>query len=247
MTRRELFRCTLYTAVIPILVLGNSIRSIYSLIKREDISDREILINLLEPVSDELTSVALILLIFAPMTVLVFEHIKGDDRVDRLFRYRDRDSYTKSLIADEIKYSIMVVVIMEVLKILSLVLFLGLRIMTSKEVLVYLSLDIFMCFLFYFRVVSVYLLCKAKFPNRIVSIITTVFIYFVEYVGFYYVFYETEWLPAYTLIIPFNTVFKGITPVMTVVWFCVSLIMDVILALLLIITMRGKDILRFEK
>ena len=70
MTRRELFRCTLYTAVIPILVLGNSIRSIYSLIKREHISDREILINLLEPVSDELTSVALILLIFAPMTVL---------------------------------------------------------------------------------------------------------------------------------------------------------------------------------
>ena len=59
MTRRELFRCTLYTAVIPILVLGNSIRSIYSLIKREHISDREILINLLEPVSDELTSVAL--------------------------------------------------------------------------------------------------------------------------------------------------------------------------------------------
>ena len=247
MTRRELLRCILYTAIIPIVVLGNSIRVTYLEIKQEHISDKEILNNLIEPVSEGLALVPLILLIFSSMTVLVFEYIKGDDRVDRLLRYRDRDSYTRSLIVDGLKYSLCVVMIMEILKILSLILFLGLRIMASKEVLVYIFLDTFMCFLFYFRVISVYLLCKTEFSNRIVSIITTVFIYFVEYIIFYYVLYETEWLPAYTLMISFDTVFRGVNPVMAVVWFCVSLIIDVILALLLIIKMRGKDILSFEK
>ena len=71
MTRRELLRCILYTAIIPIVVLGNSIRVTYLEIKQEHISDKEILNNLIEPVSEGLALVPLILLIFSSMTVLV--------------------------------------------------------------------------------------------------------------------------------------------------------------------------------
>lgn len=247
MTRHELFRSIIFTAVVPLLVAGNGIRGMYVLINSEHISEREIFYNLIHTSNGELGSTALMLLIFAPMVMIVFEHIKGDDRLDCVVRHRNRDSYTKSLIADGVKYSACVVVLMETLKVFSLILFLGLKIIVSKILLFYLLLDTLVSFLFYFRVINIYLLCKAKFSSRNISIIITVLVYFIEYVIFFYVFYETELLPAYTLIIPFAAVFQGINPVLMVGEICVSLIMNIMFALLLIVEMRRKDILSFEK
>ncbi|MDY2960367.1 MAG: hypothetical protein SOR72_06195 [Hornefia sp.] len=247
MTRRDLFMSIIFTAVIPLFLVGNGIREMSNLIKSEHISEREIFYNTLDTSGGSVTSTTLILLILIPMVVVVFEYIKGDDRVNCVVRHKNRDTYTKSLIVDGIKYSVCVVLLMEILKIFSLVFFLGLQIIASKTLGIYLLIDIFASFLFYFRAISIYLLCKAKLSNKNISIIVTVLVYFTECVIFNYVLYQTELLPAFTLMISFYAILGGINPVLSAVWMCVSLFMNIVLALLLIIEMRGKDILSFEK
>ena len=243
MRKSDFYKCIVLS--LPVLAVFSVVSFLDTthLAQSEKISTRGLLVTMLDFKSGGISGITIHVLFFVPVVVVVFSNIWKVNETYEFLRYRTRGLFTKKMIFVDLLYSTIFISVIELMKFVLAVILTNRDLYFSAFFFSYLLPDLFIGILFYYRVVGIYLLFRAKFDKEILGILLTVFVYYAEYVLYNYVFVDSPVFPCHSMTVSFSRLVGRVSTGFVVLETLFSFVLDVLITLILIIVMRRKDVL----
>ena len=230
----------------PIVFFVVTVIDINSFIKSEEPSPAGIMMPVLDFAGGGLTGFAICLLLIIPSVIVTSEYAGARANAWELVRYRNRDSCTVIMIKRLLVYTVVFTAITELLKFIVLLIFTDTDTFISGGGSEYIMLDLAAGVTFYYRGLVIYNIIRNRISHRAASVITTVSIYFIEYIVYIYILYQSPVCPCHVLTIPFRVLTGEMALTAGVMYILASLMIDAALSIWLAAGMRRKDVMDRE-
>ena len=246
MRRYDMCKSIAAGAIMPLVFFVVTVIDINSFIKSEEPSPAGIMMTVLDFAGGGLTGFAICMLLFIPSVIVTSEYAGARANAWELVRYRNRDSCTAVMIKRLLVYTVVFTAITELLKLIVLRIFTDTDTFISGGVAEYTILDFVAGITFYYRGLVIYNIIRNRISHRAASVITAVSIYFVEYIVYIYVLYQSPACPCHVLTIPFRVLTGEMALTSGMMYILASLMIDAALSVWLVAGMRRKDVMDRE-
>ena len=232
--------------VVPFVFFVVSIIDINTLVRSEAPSSEGIMRTILD-FSGGLASYVICMLLFLPAILVTSEHAGIGGTSWELVRYKNRDTYTGTVIRELLYFTTAFTVIVEALQLTLLLVFTDTETILSAGVIRYGIMTLVVGITFYYRALILYRIAKCITNQKALGMAITIGIYFMEYVLYTYIRYQSPIFPCYILTIPFRVLTGEVSMLSGSVYILVSIIANVAITLWLLVCIRGKDVIEHEK
>lgn len=246
MRRYDMCKSIAAGSIMPLVFFVVMVIDINSLVKSEAPSPAGIMMTVLDFAGGGLTGFVICMLLFIPSVILTSEYAGARANAWELVRYRNRDSCTAVMIKRLLIYTVVFTAITELLKIIVLAIFTDTGMFISGGIAEYIVLDLVAGFTFYYRGLMIYHIIRNRTSHRAASVVATVIIYFIEYIVYTYILYQSPACPCHVLTIPFRVMTGETTLTAGVMYILASLMIDAALSVWLVAGMRRKDVMDRE-
>ena len=197
--------------------------------------------------SGGLASYVICMLLFLPTILVTSEHAGIGGNSWELVRYKNRDTYTGTVVRELLHFTTVFTVIVEALQLILLLAFTDTAIILSAGVIWYGIMALVVGITFYYRALILYRIAKCITNQKALGMAITIGIYFMEYVLYTYIRYQSPVFPCYILKIPFRVLTGEVSMLSGSMYILVSIIANVAITLWLLVCIRGKDVIEHEK
>ena len=232
--------------VVPFVFFVVSIIDTNALIRSEAPSSEAVMRTILD-FSGGLAGYVICMLLFLPTILVTSEHAGIGGTSWELVRYKNRDTYTGIVVRELLCFTIAFTVIVEVLQLILLLVFTDTETILSVGVIRYGVMALVVGITFYYRALILYQIAKCITGQKSLGMAITIGIYFMEYVLYTYIRYQSPVFPCHILTIPFRVLIGEISVLSGSVYIMVSIIVNMAITLWLLVCIRGKDVIAHEK